>query len=44
MELFLEKKIRTTIIFDTGKLFKIEEKTYKNMCSSGVYSFLFLNS
>ena len=39
------KKIRSTIIFDVGKLLKIKEKkTYKYLCSSRVYSFLFLNS
>ena len=39
------KKIRSTIIFDTGKLFKIsEKKTYKYLCCSRMYSFILINS
>ena len=35
MELFLEeKKIRSTIIFDTGKLFKVSEKKLINLCAA----------
>ena len=37
------KKIRSTIIFDTGKIFNIKEKTYKYLCSGRMYSLLFIN-
>ena len=32
--LFLRKKIRSTIIFDTGKLFKVSEKKLINLCAA----------
>ena len=39
------KKIRSTIIFDTGKIFNINEKKLINICAAvRMYSFLFFNS
>ena len=38
------KKIRTTIILDTGKLFNLNEKIIKYLCRSWMYPFLFFNS
>ena len=39
------KKIRSTIIFDSGKIFNLKEKkTYKYLCSCRMHSFLFTNS
>ena len=39
------KKIRSTIILDTGKIFNIKEKkTYKYLCCCRMYTFLFPNS
>ena len=39
------KKIRSTIIYDTGKIFNVEEKkTIKYLCSSSEHSFLLSNT
>ena len=38
------KKIRSTIIFDTGKIFNIKKKFNKYLCKRRMYSFLLFNS
>ena len=38
------KKIRSTIIFDTGKLLNVKKKNFTIMCSSRVHTFLLINS